>query len=89
MTEPDEPVLLMIARTTFEAKVVTALLQGAGSQVFGATGNSMDEFAVSQTMMNLQGADFLVAPAQLEAARAVLVEAQAAGDLIDGDEEPQ
>lgn len=86
MTDTNAPVLLTTARTNFEAKVIVSVLAGEGIPAFHATGNLMDEFAVTQAMMNLQGVEVLVAAASLERAKAVLAAAREAGKFIDADD---
>jgi hypothetical protein len=87
MTEPNEPVLLTTARTNFEAKVIVSVLAGAGIQTFNTTGNLMDEFAVTQAFMNLQGVDVLVAPGSVDEGNRVLDAAREVGKFIEGDED--
>jgi pyrroline-5-carboxylate reductase len=87
MPESHEPVLLTTARTNFEAKVIVSVLAGAGIQAFNTTGNLMDEFAVTQTFMNLQGVDVLVAQSSVDEANRVLDAAREVGKFIECDED--
>ncbi len=86
MTEPeshDAPVEFHAAKSPFEARLVATLLRDAGVRVFVAGEALTDEFAMSQRLMNLQGVTVMVAPEDLERARAVLAEAKEAGRLLE------
>ena len=80
-TRPDDrtPVAVHRARTGFEARVVVAVLADAGIEAFTPDVMLADEFAMSQRLMNLQGADVLVRAEDAEAASEALAEARAAG----------
>ena len=76
-TRPDDrtPVAVHRARTGFEARVVVAVLADAGIEAFTPDVMLADEFAMSQRLMNLQGADVLVRAEDAEAASEALAEA--------------
>ena len=87
MEEHPEPAQLTTARTVFEADIIVSILNGAGIPAYRPGGLLVDEFAMSQQMMNLQGVRVYVPGNRLEEARKVLEEADAQGG-VDGDERP-
>ena len=87
MEEHPEPVQVTTARTPFEADIIVSILNGAGIPAYRPGGLLVDEFAMSQQMMNLQGVTVYVPANRLEEAREALAEADAQGQ-VDGDEPP-
>jgi hypothetical protein len=75
-------VVLTTPATAFEAKVILAVLEDAGVAAYGASGLLMDEFAMSQALMNV-GTEIRVRAADRESAAAALAGAKKAGELLD------
>lgn len=82
-----EPVKFKVARTPFEARLVAAVLRDAGVTVFIEGESLVDEFAMSQRLMNLQGVTLKVPSDQLEQATAALDAAKAVGDALSEESE--
>lgn len=83
MTEHPEIVLLMTAKTTFDAKVIAGVLNGAGIPVFIGGNLLNDEFAVSRALANVSQVDLYVQATRLEEARQALREADESARLLD------
>ena len=67
--------------TSFEAKVVVAVLESAGIPTYGPTGLLMDEFAISQALMNVGTQVRVRATDRARAERALAAARQAGEDL--------
>ena len=81
--------LIVIARpsSAFEAQVVAGVLKSAGIPTYGATGLLMDEFAMSQALMNV-GNEIRIRAADRDRADEALAAAKQAGSRLaeeDGD----
>jgi len=87
MSEPETLVLLR-ARTAIEAQVVLALLRGEGLTAFVNGSALMDEFAVSQRLMGLQGVEISVRREDLPRAQQLLDEARQVGQRLGDATEP-
>jgi hypothetical protein len=85
MEASNEQVLLTTARSSFEAKVIVAVLASEGIKGFNSGGNLMDEFAVAQVLLNLQGVDVFVSADSRDAANQALEAAREVGKFIEGD----
>jgi hypothetical protein len=79
MTDKVVTSVLLQARTAMEAQVVLALLRGEGITAYVKGAALMDEFAVSQRTMGLQGVMIEVRNEDLDRARRVVEEARQAG----------
>ncbi len=84
MVEHPEPVQLTTARTVFEADIIVSILNGAGIPAYRPGSMLVDEFAMSQQLMNLQGVTVFVPGNRLDEARRALDQADAG--QVDGDE---
>ncbi len=86
---PTEPsfVKLMTASSIFEARLIVAVLQDAGIPAYRTGGSLVDEFAMSQRLMNLQGVDVHVPSDRLAEAEAALAasrkDSAATGESLD------
>ena len=81
MTERRPTRVLLRARTPVEAQVVLALLRAEGIAAYVNGGALTDEFAVSQRLMRLQGAEIEVGEQDFDQAQRVLKEARDQRDL--------
>jgi hypothetical protein len=82
VTDPAPTSVLLRARTGVEAQVVLALLRGEGLTAFVNGSALMDEFAVSQRLMGLQGVEISVRSEDLPRARQLLEEARRIGQQL-------
>jgi hypothetical protein len=80
--------VLLRARTAIEAQVVLALLRGEGLAAFVNGSALMDEFAVSQRLMGLQGVEISVLREDLPRAQQLLEEARRVGQRLGDSTEP-
>ena len=87
MEEHPEPALLTTARTVFEADVIVGILDEAGIPAYRPGGQLMDEFAISQQMMNLQGVRVYVPEDRKMEAQEALAEADRQGRILQEGEE--
>ena len=82
-------VLFTTARSPLEARIIVAVLADAGIPAFVPGGLLMDEFAVSQRLMNVLSVEVYVPGVHLEGARAALEASRRAGEaMADDDSEP-
>ena len=70
------------AATPFEAQVIAGVLRDAGVPAYVEGQQLTDEFAMSQTLMNLQGVRIKVPKRDLERAREALAAARRAGERL-------
>lgn len=73
---PEPMVRLMTASSAFEARILSTILSEAGIPNHVPGESLADEFAVSQRLVNLQGADIHVPPDLVEQARAAIESAR-------------
>ena len=82
MSETDV-VTVATARSPFQARVLAGILDGAGIPCYVAGQMLTDEFAMSQTLMNLQRVDVQVPGSRVDDALEALAAARAAGAQLD------
>ena len=82
MTEHPEPVVLVTAKSVFEADIMVGILTEAGIPAYRPGGMLTDFFAASQQLMNVQGVDVLVPDDRVEEARKLLAEADEQGKIL-------
>lgn len=77
-----ELVTFLEARSAFEARIVVAVLGDAGIPAYAPGGLLLDEFAMSQQLMNLQGVAVQVPADRLQEAQEALAAAKATGESM-------
>ena len=75
------------ATTPFEAQVIAGVLRDAGVPAYVSGGMLTDEFALSQTLLNLQQVEIQVLRCDLGRAQAALAAAKEAGKQLDSDDD--
>lgn len=79
---------LLRAKTPFEARIIAAVLGNAGIPSWVDDGTRLDEFSITQSMMNLQQVAVRVRSTDLDAARTAIAEAKKAGAEMSEDTDP-
>lgn len=84
--KPDALVVFRSVGTESEAKVIQALLAGAGIPAVVEGGMLMDEWAVSQRALGSLGVEVKIPASAVDEAESIIVQARAAGAEMGEDE---